>query len=207
MAPEATTAAWTGVPQEFSIATRLSTGPQIRNEILWSLYAPGSSTPSFVNFGTTMHTQSFPLEGTYVLEARVAADANFVKPARWGANVDVASWQVEVTQLLAPDEISPPGTTEPLRFDDAVTLSWEDGTNARAFAYNLYRGDLASLGASSYGTCHQSALEQTEAGVADAPGSGGAWFYLVTGVNPTGEGPLGADSSGSSRANNSPCPP
>jgi hypothetical protein len=207
MTPTGETSAWAGVPKEFSISTRLSSGPQIENNVLWLLYAPGSPFPSFVNTDTTVHSQAFPGVGTYVLEARLVADVNFVKPVRWGANVDVASWNVEVSELLAPDEISPPGNPEPLRFDDAITLLWEDGTDARAFSYNLYRGDLTTLDGSSYGSCAQSTLGQPEAAVPDSPAVGGAWYYLVTGVNPAGEGSMGSDSSGSERNNITPCAP
>ena len=113
-----------------------------------------------------------------------------------------------LTSRAAGEEISAPGSDEPLLFSSPSALVWEDGTEARAFTYNLYRGEVGNLGAAGYGACHVSGLEQN--GFADEtgqPASNQAWFYLVTGANPAGEGPMGQASSGAARANATPCAP
>ena len=134
------------------------------------------------------------------------ADTNFVKPSRWGANQDEASWQIDVSVLLAPEEISAPTADEPLVFSSPATLIWEDGTEMRAFTYNLYRGELSGLDGSDYGVCRVAGLEQNSyQDEIDDPAAGQAWFYLVSGANPAGEGPLGDKSSGLPRSNVAPC--
>jgi ribulose 1,5-bisphosphate synthetase/thiazole synthase len=40
----------------------------------------------------------------------------------------------------------------------------------------------------------------------DSPGTGGAWFYLVTARNALGEGSMGTNSAGVQRVNANPCP-
>ena len=206
MTPAASTTAWVGVPLDFEVLTRLSSGAQVTNQIRWTHTAPGLAIPTIVNSDTTLHTQIFTEEGLHQLEVQVVADTNFVKSSRWGANQDEVTWQIDVSILLAPEEISAPGAAEPLVFSDPSTLIWEDGTDARAFTYNLYRGELSDLNGSGYGVCLQAGLEQNsyQDEIAD-PAVGQAWFYLVSGANPAGEGPLGERSSGLPRSNVAPC--
>src|SRR6185503_14314792 len=80
----------------FSITTRLATGfPLVTNSITWRMQAPGSTTPATVATGTTTLAQTFPAVGTYTLTCEVIADTNFIKPARNGANRDVATWRID----------------------------------------------------------------------------------------------------------------
>jgi hypothetical protein len=203
--PGPTTSAWMGVPADFSIATRLSAGSAVSNLLTWRLRAPGQPLPVVIATGTDSLTHVFDQAGDHVLEVEVIADANFVKRARDGANVDVATWVVSVSPLAPPAEVSPPGSPQPLRFLDRESLSWEDASGAAAFAYNLYRGSLADLASGAYGVCLQSGVEQNSTLEPDLPPDGVGWSYLVTGVNPAGEGPLGQASSGAPRTSTAPC--
>jgi hypothetical protein len=203
--PASPTAAWTGVPADFEVLTRLSVGPNIVNRFTWSLVPPGAVFPVLVGSGSPALILSFSEPGTYELTAQVVADINFVKPERWDANVDLVHWTVEVEELTAPGEVSAPGAIDPLRFVTPQSLQWEDASAAGVFTYNLYRGAIQVLG-TSYGDCYQTGLEQNSAVVAEQPPPGSGWSFLVTGVNPLGEGPLGEDSAGQPRPNDSPCP-
>ena len=81
-------------------------------------------------------------------------------------------------------------------------------SEARAFTYNVYRGELSALDGMAYGTCREAGLEQNSwSGATDDPLPGQAWFYIVTGANPAGEGPMGRSSSGDPRTNVTPCAP
>ena len=85
-----------GAQRVFSITTRLATGfPLVTNSITWRMQAPGSTTPATVATGTTTLAQTFPAVGTYTLTCEVIADTNFIKPARNGANRDVATWRID----------------------------------------------------------------------------------------------------------------
>ncbi|HKB08959.1 MAG TPA: M64 family metallopeptidase [Candidatus Polarisedimenticolia bacterium] len=203
MAPPATASAQVGVPKLFSVATRLPQG--VSNLVTWRLSGPGFPTPTVVEVGTTSHRQSFVQPGTYQLSCEVAADASLIKPQRYGANVDTAVWDVTVTEGGAPREVSLPGSAEPLRFTSLDTLVWEDGPESGATSYNIYRGDVTTLTGGDYGRCLLRDLGESTATEAAAPPAGVGWFYLVTGENSAGEGPLGFDSSGNPLVNSSPC--
>jgi hypothetical protein len=104
-----------------------------------------------------------------------------------------------------------PGEVLNLRFTDATTLAWDP--RPEAAAYNLYRGTLGAFtdsdldgAADAYGSCLSSGLGSPGATDTALPGSGGGYFYLATGRNVSGEGPLGAAGSGALRPNPSPCP-
>ena len=84
-------------------------------------------------------------------------------------------------------------------------LVWEDAEYAGAFTYNLYRGALPEPASGAYGECLQPDLEDLFTTVADVPPLSTVWFYLVSGENPAGEGPLGRDSSGDPRIAGTPC--
>jgi subtilisin family serine protease len=72
--------------------------------------------------------------------------------------------------------------------------------------WNVYRGAIPGLSASSYGTCFLSGLPSPAFTDAAAPAPGAAFSYLVTGVRAGVEGILGVDSAGRVRPNASPCP-
>jgi len=88
------------------------------------------------------------------------------------------------TMAQAPAEV--PG----LVFDDRTTMSW--GSVAGADAYAVYRGSVAELSADLPGRCHGYPLAAPGFDTPAAPGSGQAFFYLVTAESDTsGEGTPG----------------
>jgi len=106
-----------------------------------------------------------------------------------------------------PSEVSPPGSDEPLRFTDKVTLAWEEGAASGSDRFDLYRGDPRDLASGDAGSCLRHDLPEntaTDEEVPDPPGS--AFQYLVAGVNDAGEGPLGDASDGTPRRPGDPCP-
>jgi hypothetical protein len=200
-APAVSTA--TDAPVTFSVSTRL--GLFTTNEIDWQVQGPDGSAPVTVATGVTTLTRTFPDPGAYTVTCRVVADTNFVKPARNGPNVDVATWTV-TSSLLPPLEISPAGSSSPLLFNDRTTLVWDGAPHSRASSFNLYRGDLGGLASGDYGTCRLAALATATATDPDDPSEGACHAYLVTGVNSSGEGPLGPASAVPVRPNLHPCP-
>lgn len=90
------------------------------------------------------------------------------------------------------------------------TFAWEPETGA--LSYNIYRGSIAQLSATFFGTCLQSATRRDadldgypDATDEQAPSPGQGFFYLVTAEMGFGEGSLGRSSNGTPRPNNSPC--
>jgi len=105
-----------------------------------------------------------------------------------------------------PLEVSPPGSFQPLVFSDRVTLTWEPAPMSGSESFNLYRGDLEELARGTYGRCLRSEVPaNTDRDQAEPVGVQG-WFYLVSGRNAAGEGPIGASSEGAARTNGDPCP-
>ncbi|MCP3979844.1 MAG: hypothetical protein GY716_11095 [bacterium] len=192
----------TGVETQFSVSTRLGTGEGVTHELTWSVEAPGDGEPQILAGGTPEFAHVFDAPGTHVVRCEVIADTNFVKPLKYGANVDTATWTVEVTALAPPGEISPPGSPAPLRFADATSLTWE--STAAATTYNLYRGDASDLGGAG-GACLASDLPSNSATDTGSPAPGTTWAYFVTGRNSVGEGTAGHASSGAPRAIATPC--
>jgi hypothetical protein len=105
-----------------------------------------------------------------------------------------------------PGEISPPGAAAPLLFKSRTELSWESSAERNACYYNLYRGEVANLPGLLYGDCLESGLEDALASDPEPPTPETPWFYLVTGVNDLGEGPMGSSSVGEPRVPATPCP-
>lgn len=104
-----------------------------------------------------------------------------------------------------------PGEVTNLRFQDAVTLLWDALPGAAA--YNLYRGTLGAFSdtngdgvAESYGSCLIAGLTSATATDGANPGAGSVHYYLATGRNLSGEGPLGSASNGLPQPNTAPCP-
>jgi hypothetical protein len=104
-----------------------------------------------------------------------------------------------------PAEVSPPSAPAPLLFADPATLVWEPAAESGACLFDLYRGDLLSLRDGDLGGCLRGRFPESTARVEERPPSGGGWFFLVTGVNAQGEGPLGDDSRGAPRSGHAPC--
>jgi hypothetical protein len=176
----------------------------VTNSLTWTVQPPGS-LPHVVATGSASLTHTFTQTGSHVVKLQVVADTNFVKPPKYGANQDTATWSVSVAPLLPPEEVAPPGAVSPLLFLTAESLDWGDLQGVSS--YNLYRGSLASLAAGDYGSCAASGLTESETTDGLSPASGAGWSYLVTGENAAGEGSLGSDSSGAPRPNGQPCAP
>jgi pro-kumamolisin-like protein/carboxypeptidase family protein len=103
----------------------------------------------------------------------------------------------------------------PVLFSDPATFSWPPTSGATH--WNSYRGTIPAglLGTRPSDTlfdqtCFESADAlndgPTTSTDAASPPVGTAYYYLVTGEGPCGEGPLGTQSSGLPEPNSSPCP-
>jgi hypothetical protein len=202
--PDSPATAYVGVPTVFAVETRLA-GGGATHQLNWHLQGPSDSEPHPIASGTSSLTHIFDEPGHYELTCEVIADTNFVKPERFGPNVDVAVWSIDAIELSPPPEISPPGSESPLRFLDKQTLDWEDNSASEALSYNVYRGALEQLPGGSYGSCLLADIAATTAEDPTLPPFGSGWFYLITGENPLGEGSLGVDSNGIERSSSAPC--
>ena len=206
MSPPPAVSTQSGTWSDFTVTTRLPSGGTITNEIVWQIQGPGSPTAWTIAMGIPTLRLAFDLPGQYSLTAKVIADANLIKPVRYGPNVDVATWNVSVAAGPPPLEVSPPGSVQPLTFTSDAALLWEDGALNQSAAFNLYRGAVADLAQGSHGACLASSLLTNTASDAAQPPLDQAWFYLVAGRSSGTIGTLGQDSSGSSRGNGAACP-
>ncbi len=78
---------------------------------------------------------------------------------------------------------------------------------AQAVAFNVYRGALAAGVPFAYNhSCLLARAAGTTAAAPGMPAEGEGFYYLVSGWNPCGEGPLGSDSAGNPLPNLSACP-
>jgi hypothetical protein len=200
--PDLFVAAWEGLPVDFSVVARLSAGAGVSNLLTWRLNSP-VAFGEIVATGTSDHTHVFPLAGIYGLSLEIIADANFIKRSKDGPNRGVATWAIGVHP--PPPEISAPGSPQPLQFTAADDLNWEDAATAGAQSYNVYRGDISDLPGGSYGDCLLPDVAENSTSVPGVPPASVTWFYLVTGVNPAGEGPPGAAASGAPRVLGTAC--
>lgn len=91
-----------------------------------------------------------------------------------------------------------------LKFSSATSLTWDP--EASVGTYNVYRGQLSSL-PGSYGACLGPGLTNETFDDTNVPAAGEVYFYLITAENRVEEeGTMGSTSSGTERANSSPCP-
>ena len=189
---------------DFSVETRFSVGANVTNQLTWELTKP-SGAKTIVAGDTTAHSQTFGLEGAHAVTATVVADTNFVKPQKYGANRDVVVWNVTVAATAPPGEVSSPGSASPLRFETKKRIVWEPGAASGAVRFNAYSGSLSSLPTGVYGTCLQADVIENQLDTIGLLPPGTGRFYLVTGENSLGEGTMGTDSAGQSRAPAAPC--
>jgi IgA peptidase M64 len=173
-----------GFPVSFGVVPRLASGPTITNTITWNVEGEGGPV---LASGVTSLEHTFPSPGFYTVTGEIVADTNFVKKEKYGANRDVATWNVSATSFPVPLEVSPPASPDALRFETSGTLVWQERSASGSSAFNLYRGTIAGLVDGLYGTCRASRLPSS-------------MFYLVTGVTSSGEGTMGG-----SRVNGAPC--
>ncbi len=197
----------------FAVSTRLATGAAVTNSFTWQLQGPGFPTPTTIATGTPTLTRSFTDLGTYTLTCEVIADTNFVKPAKTGANRDVATWTVNVTTdaEVSGHAASPQLTVA--RAGAGVDLTFED---VGATHYNVYVSNQASTAPFRVANAANGKKDCAVATTSPGPGlrriagydpnagiSGpkGLLFILVTADNGAGtEGSLGVTSSGGTRS-------
>ena len=98
----------------------------------------------------------------------------------------------------------PPEVGTDLRFADLQTLSWSPAPEASY--YSLYRGAVGGGPFSFDQVCLQPSLSDPGAVDSSLPAAARGFFYLVSGGNSCGEGPLGFTSSSQPRPNPYPCP-
>jgi hypothetical protein len=91
-------------------------------------------------------------------------------------------------------------------FTSPTTLEWEGPAPSGSDTFHLYRGLVPRLAAGDRGACFRANLASPAATDAEIPAAGAPFFYLVTGRNAAGEGPMGTDSAGRARVNATPCP-
>jgi hypothetical protein len=94
--PDATLSLPVGGSQSFAVTTRMQEMPGVTNRITWKVQGPGDPAPVQVATGVTAYNRTFASVGAYTVTCDVEADANFVKPAKTGANLDRAAWTVYV---------------------------------------------------------------------------------------------------------------
>ena len=82
-------------------------------------------------------------------------------------------------------------------FGAPQTLGWD--SLAGSTAYHVYRGSVSGLAAGNFGACLIGSVPGTSAITADVPPVGSAYFYLLSGYDPTGEGSIGTTSLGGAR--------
>jgi len=84
-----------GQPAHFEVLTRLA--QPSTNEITWRVSGPSNPTPVVVHTGTPQLDYVFPEPGQYQVYCEVIADTNFIKPSKYGLNLDVWAWSVTAT--------------------------------------------------------------------------------------------------------------
>ena len=83
---------------------------------------------------------------------------------------------------------------------DRATLSWSSA--AGAATYDVYRGTAPAVYDHA---CRVYRTGAVSAVLAEDPAPGSLFYYVISGVNPDGEGTLGPDGSGAARPNATPC--
>ncbi len=99
---------------------------------------------------------------------------------------------------------APPEVAVGLTFTDERTLAWSP--DAASVTYALYRGTTDGGAWIFDHTCLAPSITAAEATDATNPPRAISFYYLVSGRNACGEGPLGTTSSGQPRPNTSSCP-
>ncbi|HET8947855.1 MAG TPA: M64 family metallopeptidase [Candidatus Polarisedimenticolia bacterium] len=85
-----------GGSQSFAVTTRLQEMTGVTNKITWKVQGPGDPAPVQVATGVTTYNRTFASTGAYTVSCDIEADANFVKPAKTGANLGRATWTLYV---------------------------------------------------------------------------------------------------------------
>jgi hypothetical protein len=89
------------VSQTFTVATRFATGTVVTNFLNWTLTGPGHPTPTIITTDTNVCIVSVAAEGDYKLRCELIGSANFIKPTKYAANVDTATWSIAVSTIAA----------------------------------------------------------------------------------------------------------
>ena len=77
-----------------------------------------------------------------------------------------------------------------LRFQSSTTLGWDPIPGSDG--YHVYQGTIAGLRSGDEGACLRGSLPTSSVSVEDSPPSRSAYFYVVSGYDPMGEGALGS---------------
>jgi len=205
VAPLSPATAYVDEPKGFSVGTRFAVGPNVTNDIQWSVRNPGDAGFTPVASSVTSISHSFPAEGTGAVRCTITADTNFIKPAKNAANVDTFTWTVNVT-VTPPGEVSPAGAAQPVAFATPTSIVWDAAAANGSTTFEVYRGNLAYLALADYGACLVAGLQQSQYDDPALPDRGDGFQYLVAGRTTGGRGPLGNDSAGTPRAPSAPCP-
>jgi hypothetical protein len=154
------------------------------------------------------HATSVETNATVLDTNVVVADSTMVQQETTMTLLDIpvtANRQCTGSSTDPPREVSGAGTRKPFRLA-GTTLYWEEGTFNGAETFNLYRGETGDLPSGDSGTCLRLDVPTNSTEDAGTPPPGTCWFYIVTGQNTSGEGPMGFDSAGGYRQNRAPCP-
>jgi len=164
--------------------------------------APAQQSSSFILTETTLNAGGHPAGGV------VLASGGFRVTLDGIGEALPAATSHSTTFLLAGGFVGalpPPVEVSGLGFSGRQTLVWT--AEPTASVYNVYRDDLATLGAGVYGRCWQSGLTQSWVWDIQTPPRNAVFFYLVTAENRLAEeGTKGYDSLGVERPNPLPCP-
>ncbi len=213
-----------------------SADPPVGNNAGKVYFVYGSTAPSEEEIELSEIGQTEPgfviegLEADDELGASVGGGADLnadgvddgVVGAPFADSLDEMTDNVGVTYVISP--VSPEEVMQLLLDDVAGTTTLEWTVTDRAQEYNVYRGELSTirlLGAlrtsdmcATPGACHLTCGMTTDADVdelpdtidAALPPAGDGFFYLVTGENLTGEGPLAPAAATPRRLNDGQCP-
>jgi len=162
----------------------------------------GQQSASYTQNEHVLNEGGRPEGGTIATSASYQATIDSIGEGLYPAVLSSSSFQVSGGFVAA---YPPPQEIYPLYFQDSQTLAWQPDPSVGA--YQLYRGDLATIANLTYGGCFDGGLAAATDTDAAVPAPGQAYYYLVTAANTlTEEGTKGYDSVGAERANASPCP-
>lgn len=124
MSPSSPLNTLSGIGVNFSVGTRLSTGAGVTNSLIWQIQGPGYPTPTTVASGTADYSHTFASSGVYTLTCEVIADTNFVKPSKTGANRDLSTWTVNVSQNSQSITVTSPNGVENWVVNENHPVEW-----------------------------------------------------------------------------------
>jgi len=148
---------------------------------------------------------------TVAAAAGEGAAASYTAGAAGHARSPFPLGPVRACPAELPTEVSPPGSSEPLRVDphgDGSKVRWSSPQESGSLAFCVYQGTLGGVRAGDYGACVALGVNGTEWTLFPdtSPAPGECLTFLVGGVNYAGPGTLGHRSDGTERTIGYPCP-